>query len=142
MITNLIDGKNVPVYGQGLNLRDWLYVEDHCSAIESVILKGKIGETYCVGGLKGGTRNIDIVKTVLKILGLDETKIEYVADRPAHDNYSVNWSKISNDLGWSPKFTLESGLEATVKWYKENGEWWRASKAEAEEFYKKLNSHK
>jgi len=142
MITNLIDGKNVPVYGQGLNLRDWLYVEDHCSAIEAVILKGKIGETYCVGGLKGGTRNIDIVKTVLKILTLDESRIEYVPDRPAHDNYSVNWSKLNSELGWSPKFTLESGLANTVKWYRENEPWWRASKAEAEEFYKKLNSNR
>jgi len=140
MITNLLDGKNVPVYGQGLNLRDWLYVEDHCSAIEAVILKGKIGETYCVGGLKGGTRNIDIVKTVLKILSLDDSKIEYVTDRPANDSYSVNWSKINSELGWSPKFTLESGLASTVKWYQENEKWWRLSKAEAEEFYKKLNS--
>ncbi|MFA5827855.1 MAG: dTDP-glucose 4,6-dehydratase [Candidatus Shapirobacteria bacterium] len=142
MITNLLDGKNVPVYGQGLNLRDWLYVQDHCSAIETVILKGKIGETYCVGGLKGGTRNIDIVKTVLEKMQLDESKIEYVPDRPAHDNYSVNWSKINIELGWSPKFTLESGLAATVNWYQENGKWWRTSKAEAEEFYKKLNSAK
>lgn len=141
-ITNLLDNKKVPVYGQGLNTRDWLYVEDHCSAIEVVIEKGKIGETYCVGGLTGGVKNIDLTKQILKLIDKDESFIDYVADRPAHDNYSVNWSKINQQLGWSPKFTLESGLAATVKWYRENEKWWRVSKAEAEEFYKKLNDYK
>ncbi len=140
MITNLIDGHKIPVYGQGLNLRDWLYVEDHCLAIETVLLKGKVGETYCVGGLKGGTRNIDLVKQVLSIFGLDDSWIEYVADRPAHDNYSVDWSKIKTELGWEPKFTLESGLKATVDWYRSNETWWRLAKKEAEEFYTKLKA--
>ncbi|MGI5841039.1 MAG: dTDP-glucose 4,6-dehydratase [Patescibacteria group bacterium] len=139
MITNLLDGKKVPVYGQGLNLRDWLYVDDHCSAIETVIMKGKIGETYCVGGLKGGESNIKIVKTVLKILNLDESWIEYVPDRPAHDNYSVDWTKINQDLGWQPSFDLESGLKATIDWYKTHESWWRNSKNEAENFYQKLS---
>ncbi len=138
MITNLLDGKKVPIYGQGLNLRDWLYVKDHCVAIETVIQKGVIGETYCVGGLKGGTSNLKIVKTVLKILGLDESWIEYVPDRPAHDNYSVDWSKIKNQLGWQPAFDLESGLKATIDWYKNNQAWWRTAKTEAEQFYQKL----
>jgi len=140
MVTNLIDGHKIPVYGQGLNLRDWLYVEDHCLAIETVLLKGKVGETYCVGGLKGGTRNIDLVKQVLSIFGLDDSWIEYVADRPAHDNYSVDWSKIKTELGWEPKFTLESGLKATVDWYRSNETWWRLAKKEAEEFYAKLKA--
>lgn len=141
-ISNLIEDKKVPVYGQGLNFRDWLHVEDHCSAIEAVLLRGKIGETYCVGGLKGGTRNIDLIKMLLKVMGKDESYIEYVADRPAHDNYSVNWSKINRELGWEPKYTLETGLKATVDWYIQNREWWIETKKEAEEFYKKLNAAK
>lgn len=141
-ISNLIENKKVPVYGQGLNFRDWLYVEDHCSAIEAVLLRGKIGETYCIGGLKGGTRNIDLIKMLLKVMGKDESYIEYVADRPAHDNYSVNWSKINKELGWEPKYTLETGLKATVDWYMQNKEWWIETKKEAEEFYKKLNTAK
>lgn len=140
VITNLIDGKKIPVYGQGLNLRDWLFVTDHCRAIETVILHGKIGETYCVGGLKGGTRNIDIVKTILQLFNLDESWIEYVSDRPAHDNYSVNWEKIKTELSWKPQYTLEQGLKTTVDWYKNNQSWWRAAKTEAEEFYKRLTS--
>lgn len=141
-ISNLIEDKKVPVYGQGLNFRDWLHVEDHCSAIEAVLLRGKIGETYCIGGLKGGTRNIDLIKMLLKVMGKDESYIEYVADRPAHDNYSVNWSKINKELGWEPKYTLETGLKATVDWYIQNQEWWTETKKEAEEFYKKLNAAK
>ncbi len=141
-ISNIVDGKKLPVYGQGLNFRDWLYVEDHCRAIEAVILKGKIGETYCVGGLKGGTRNIDLIKMLLKVMGKDESCIEYVADRPAHDNYSVNWSKIKNELGWEPIYTLETGLQATVDWYVQNQEWWKETKKEAEEFYKILSAKK
>ena len=142
MITNLLDGQKVPVYGQGLNLRDWLFVDDHCSAITTVIEKGKIGETYCIGGLMGGVRNIDIVKTVLKLLNKDESSIDYVADRPAHDNYAINWEKIKNNLGWQPHESLESGLKKTVDWYRSHESWWRAAKTEAEEFYKKLNSKK
>jgi dTDP-glucose 4,6-dehydratase len=142
MITNLIDGKRIPVYGQGLNLRDWLYVEDHCSAIEAVLEKGKIGETYCVGGLRGGTRNIDLVKTVLTQFGLDDSWIEYVSDRPAHDSYSVDWSKIKHELDWQPKYTLETGIKATIEWYKTHQDWWRHAKKEAEEFYVKLAAAK
>lgn len=142
VITNLIEGKKIPVYGQGLNLRDWLYVEDHCSAIATVLEKGQIGQSYCVGGLKGGTQNIDVVKIILKLMGKDESVIEYVPDRPAHDNYSVDWSKIKNELAWQPQESLETGLEKTVNWYQQNESWWRAAKSEAEEFYKKLNSQK
>lgn len=142
MITNLIDNKKVPVYGRGENFRDWLYVEDHCSAIEVVITQGKLGETYCVGGLKETSRNIDLVKQVLKLMAVSESQIDYIADRPAHDNYAVDWSKIKNELGWEPKESLESGLLKTIDWYKTNESWWRPAKLEAEEFYKKLNSQK
>jgi dTDP-glucose 4,6-dehydratase len=142
MITNILGGQKIPVYGQGENYRDWLYVDDHCSAIEAVITKGKLGETYCIGGLKETSRNIDLVKQTLKLMGKGEDQIEFVADRPAHDNYAVGWEKIHNELGWSPKETLESGLEKTIAWYQNNEPWWRAAKAEAEEFYKKLNNYK
>lgn len=138
-ISNILDGKKVPVYGQGLNFRDWLHVEDHCRAIEVVLLKGKIGETYCVGGLKGGTANIDLIRMLLKVMGKDESWIEYVADRPAHDNYSVDWSKINLELAWEPKYDLESGLKATVEWYMNHQDWYKETKKEAEQFYIKLN---
>lgn len=142
LITNLIDGKKIPVYGQGENFRDWLYVTDHCKAIETVILKGKIGETYCVGGLKETCRNIDIIKQVIKLMGKDDSSIEFVADRPSHDNYAVSWDKIHTELGWEPSETLESGLKKTIDWYLANESWWRAAKVEAESFYQKLNNYK
>jgi dTDP-glucose 4,6-dehydratase len=141
-ITNLLTGQKIKVYGKGLNFRDWLHVEDHCSAIEAILIKGKIGETYCVGGLKKGTSNIDLVKTILTIMDKTEKDIEYVADRPAHDNYAVNWDKINKELGWKPKYDLESGLEQTIDWYAQNQDWYQDTKHEAEEFYKKLNKIK
>lgn len=142
MITNLIDGKKVPVYGKGENFRDWLYVTDHCSAIETVIKNGRLGQTYCVGGLKESSKNIDVIKKVISFMGLPEDRIEYVTDRPAHDNYAVNWQKLASELNWQPQETLDSGLKKTINWYQENQDWWRESKKEAEEFYKKLNSLK
>jgi dTDP-glucose 4,6-dehydratase len=142
MITNIIDGNKIPVYGKGDNFRDWLYVDDHCSAIETVITKGKLGDTYCVGGLKETSKNIDLVKKTLGLMGKGEDQIEFVADRPAHDNYAVSWSKINRELGWEPKETLESGLAKTIDWYKANESWWRSAKAEAEAFYQKLNNYK
>lgn len=142
MISNLIDGHKIPVYGAGENFRDWLYVGDHCRALESIISKGKIGETYCIGGLKETSRNIDLVKKVIKLMGRSVDQIEFVADRPSHDNYAVSWDKIKNELGWEPLETLETGLQKTINWYEANEPWWRASKAEAEEFYKKLNDYK
>lgn len=142
MITNLIDGKKAPVYGKGENFRDWLYVTDHCSAIETVIKNGRLGQTYCVGGLKESSKNIDVIKKVISFMGLPEDRIEYVTDRPAHDNYAVNWQKLASELNWQPQETLDSGLKKTINWYQENQDWWRESKKEAEEFYKKLNSSK
>lgn len=142
MITNLIDGHKVPVYGKGENFRDWLYVDDHCCAIEAVITKGVIGETYCIGGLKETATNIDIVRQVIKLMNKGDDQMEFVADRPAHDNYSVNWGKIHRDLGWEPKETLASGLEKTINWYQQNQTWWRDAKIESEKFYIKLNNYK
>ncbi len=127
-ITNLIEDKTVPVYGDGLQVRDWLHVKDHCRAIDMIIHKGRIGETYCVGG-DGERPNIWIVKKLLEILGLSEDKIEYVKDRAGHDRrYAINHSKITEELGWIPEITLEEGLQETVAWFKENRDWWQGIK--------------
>jgi dTDP-glucose 4,6-dehydratase len=141
-ITSLLSGGKIKVYGQGLNFRDWLHVEDHCKAIELILEKGKIGETYCIGGLKKGTSNMELVQLMLKLMGKDESSLEYVTDRPAHDNYAVNWDKINRELGWEPQYDFESGLKQTTDWYTQNQTWWQETKKEAEEFYLKLNSLK
>ncbi|NTW89963.1 MAG: dTDP-glucose 4,6-dehydratase [Candidatus Moranbacteria bacterium] len=128
-ITNLLEGKNVPVYGDGKQVRDWLHVEDHCRAIDLVLRKGGIGETYCVGG-NGERENIDIVRTLLDILGQSEDRIEYVKDRPGHDRrYAIDFSKIRNELGWEPSVTLDEGLRQTVEWFKAHEEWWKDVKS-------------
>ena len=141
-ITNLLAGEKIKVYGQGDNFRDWLHVKDHCRAIETIILHGKIGETYCIGGLKKGTANIDLVKNILSLMGKDESFIEYVPDRPAHDNYAVNWNKIHQELGWEPQYTLDTGLRQTIDWYQKHQDWYQDSKKEAEIFYQKLADYK
>ncbi|MFN4212391.1 MAG: dTDP-glucose 4,6-dehydratase [Microgenomates group bacterium] len=128
-ITNIIDGKKVPVYGDGLYVRDWLYVEDHCEAIDLILHKGKIGETYFVGGLTEDISNLEVVKKILKIMGKDESYIEFVADRPGHDRrYAIDWSKINKELGWQPKHNFDIALEKTIKWYIENENWWKKLK--------------
>ncbi|MBI2036482.1 dTDP-glucose 4,6-dehydratase [Candidatus Microgenomates bacterium] len=128
-ITNIIEGKKAPVYGDGLYVRDWLYVEDHCRAIELVLQKGKIGETYCVGGLTDDINNLIVVKKVLKILGHGEEMIEFVKDRPGHDRrYAIDWSKIKNELGWQPQHDFDEWLAKTVQWYKNNENWWKKLK--------------
>jgi|Deesub1362B_J571_1020462.scaffolds.fasta_scaffold00011_96 dTDP-glucose 4,6-dehydratase len=128
MVTNLIDGLKVPVYGKGLNIRDWLFVEDTCRAIDMVLHKGKIGEIYNVGG-GNEKRNIEVVRTVLSLMQKDEKEIEFVPDRPGHDyRYSVNYSKISRQLGWAPQVDFNRGIEITVRWYRENQWWWRPLK--------------
>ena len=129
VITNILEGKKVPVYGDGLNVRDWLYVEDHCRAIEAVLIKGRIGETYCVGGVAEDISNVDVVKKILKLMGKDETSIEFVKDRLGHDRrYAIDWTKIHEELGWEPKYGFDSWLEKTVVWYQENKEWWQRIK--------------
>lgn len=138
MITNLIDGEKVKIYGDGLYVRDWLYVEDHAKAIEAVLMKGKVGETYLVGGLTEDINNLEIAKRLNKIFGKDENDIDFVKDRPGHDRrYAVDWTKIKGELGWEPKFGFDEWLKATVEWFRQNEWWWRPLKAEAERLYEK-----
>jgi len=136
-ITNLLEGKNVPVYGSGLQIRDWLHVEDHARAIDLILQKGVIGETYCIGGMNKDITNLDAVRAMLSIMSLDESRIEYVTDRPGHDQrYSVNWSKMHRELGWSPLRTFEEGLVQTIEWYKNNEWWWKPIKnGEFKQYY-------
>jgi dTDP-glucose 4,6-dehydratase len=136
-ITNLIEDKKVPIYGDGLYVRDWLYVEDHCRAVELVLEKGKIGETYCVGGMTEDINNLSLVKKIIEILGKSEDMIEFVKDRPGHDRrYSVDWSKIENELGWKPLHSFDEWLMETVKWYQENSDWWKKVKnGEYQKYY-------
>lgn len=143
MITNLIDGQKIPIYGDGLYVRDWLFVDDHCSAIEAVLLKGKIGQTYNVGGLVDDVSNLDVAKTILAIMGKDDSWLTYVPDRPGHDRrYAVDWSYISQELGWQPKLSFKEGMQKTITWYLENESWWRPLKTEAEKFYQKLQQRR
>ncbi|MCX6762513.1 MAG: dTDP-glucose 4,6-dehydratase [Candidatus Moranbacteria bacterium] len=137
-ITNLIEGKKIPVYGDGLQMRDWLYVSDHCEAIDLIIQKGKIGETYCIGGNSEKT-NMEIVKKVLDLLNQGEEMIEYVKDRPGHDRrYAIDFSKIKAELGWQPRMSFEEGMKQTVDWYKTNVGWWRDVKSgEYQKYYEK-----
>ncbi|NTW27524.1 MAG: dTDP-glucose 4,6-dehydratase [Candidatus Moranbacteria bacterium] len=138
VITNLMEGKKIPVYGDGLNVRDWLHVQDHCSAIDTIIHKGKIGETYCVGGDSEKT-NMEIVKTILKLLCRDDSWIEYVQDRKGHDKrYAIDFSKIKNELGWEPQISFEEGIAKTLQWFMENESWWKNIKSgEYEKYYAK-----
>lgn len=127
-ITNLLEGKKVPVYGDGGQIRDWLYVEDHCRALDLILHQGKLGETYCVGGGVQPT-NLEVAKNILKLLGLGEEKIEFVKDRPGHDRrYAIDYSKIKKELGWQPEVNFEEGMSRTVEWYKNNEKWWKKLK--------------
>ena len=138
-ITNILEGKKVPVYGDGKNVRDWLYVEDHCRAIDAVLAKGKVGDTYCIGGMTRDISNVEVVKLILAKMGKDESFIEFVKDRPGHDRrYAMDWSKIHDELGWSPQHDFEEWLAKTIEWYKEHTAWWKAVKSGAyQEYYKK-----
>lgn len=139
IITNLLTGQKVPVYGDGLYVRDWLYVEDHCRAIELILMNGRIGETYCVGGMTENINNLTLTKTILEIMGKDESQIEFVADRPGHDRrYAVDWGKIKRELNWEPQYDFKEALKLTVAWYQNNLTWWRTAKEEAEKFYQKI----
>lgn len=136
-ITNILEDKKIPIYGDGLYVRDWLYVEDHARAIDMVLKSGKVGETYLVGGMTELYPNIEIAKKIVKLLGKEETSIELVKDRPGHDRkYDVDWSKIKNELGWEPKYSFDEYLEKTVNWYKENRSWWEHIKSgEYQKYY-------
>ncbi len=125
-IINALENKKIPVYGDGLYVRDWLYVEDHCRAIEAVLTRGMIGETYCVGGLTEDINNLTIVKKILSILKKDDSLIEFVKDRPGHDRrYAVDWSKINTELGWAPAHDFDTWLTKTITWYEEHEDWWK-----------------
>ncbi|MGI1690919.1 dTDP-glucose 4,6-dehydratase [Thermoanaerobacter uzonensis] len=139
MIINALHDKELPVYGDGLNVRDWLYVEDHCRAIDLVLHKGRIGEIYNIGGNNERT-NIEIVKIILKELNKPETLIKYVKDRPGHDRrYAINSSKIQQELGWKPIYGFGEGMQKTIKWYLDNQEWWsKIITGEYQEYYEKM----
>jgi len=138
MITNLIDGKDIYIYGDGKNVRDWLYVLDHCSAIDAVIHKGVFGETYLIGGLTDDIDNLTLAKKVLSVMKIPESKIKFVKDRPGHDRrYAVDWTKTHNELGWSPGLSFDKLLADTVCWYKENESWWRPLKEKSEKIYQR-----
>ena len=123
MIANALNDKPLPVYGKGENVRDWLYVEDHCKAIDLIIHNGRVGEVYNVGG-HNEMANIDIVKLICKKLGKPESLITYVADRKGHDmRYAIDSTKLQRELGWEPSLQFEEGIEKTVRWYLDNQEW-------------------
>lgn len=143
-ITNLIEGKKIPVYGDGLYIRDWLFVQDHCSAIEKVLEKGKIGETYLIGTDEPEISNIEVVKNILSLLDKDEEMLEYVKDRPGHDRrYAIDSAKIKKELGWKPKYELKQALKLTVDWYRQNQTWWKKLKDKSyNEYYLKQYKEK
>ena len=139
MIANALNDKPLPVYGEGLNVRDWLYVEDHCKAIDLIIHKGRVGEVYNVGG-HNEKQNIEIVKIICKELGKPESLITHVGDRKGHDmRYAIDPTKIHNELGWLPETKFEDGIKKTIKWYLENKEWWETIiSGEYQNYYEKM----
>jgi dTDP-glucose 4,6-dehydratase len=139
MIANALNNKPLPVYGKGENVRDWLYVADHCNAIDLIIRKGKVGEIYNIGG-HNERKNIDVVKTILKELDKPESLIHYVTDRPGHDRrYAIDPTKIHNELGWLPETKFEDGIKKTVQWYLDNKPWWEhIISGEYQDYYQKM----
>ncbi|HOV99479.1 MAG TPA: dTDP-glucose 4,6-dehydratase [Bacteroidota bacterium] len=137
MIINALNDTPLPVYGDGMNVRDWLHVADHCAALDIVLHKGREGEIYNIGGNNEKT-NIEIVKLILRYLGKPESLITFVKDRPGHDRrYAIDSSKIRNELGWQPKYTFEQGIAETINWYVSNQEWWkRIISGKYQEYYK------
>ena len=128
LITNLVDGLQIPIYGDGQNVRDWLHVEDHCRGILLALEKGRAGETYNIGG-RNERKNLEIAHGILKLMGKDESSIRYVEDRLGHDRrYAIDADKIREELGWEAIHTFDTGLPATVEWYKANEAWWRPLK--------------
>ena len=130
-VTNLLEDKKVPVYGNGKNVRDWLHVDDHCRGIYKVLMNGRAGEVYNIGGGRELTNN-EITSLILAAMGKDESSIEYVEDRKGHDlRYSVDWTKIKNELGYEPQVKFEDGLRDTIQWYRDNESWWKPLKERA-----------
>ncbi|KIQ95154.1 dTDP-glucose 4,6-dehydratase [Anoxybacillus thermarum] len=138
MITNALEGKELPIYGDGRHVRDWLHVLDHCAAIDLVVHKGKAGEVYNIGGHNERTNN-EIVHLIVEKLGVCKSLIKYVPDRPGHDRrYAINAAKIRTELGWEPRYTFNQGVEETIRWYVNNQEWWKRMKSgEYMAYYKK-----
>lgn len=139
MIANALANKPLPVYGKGDNVRDWLYVEDHCAAIDRILHDGKVGEVYNIGGHNERT-NLAVVKTILRELGKDESLITYVKDRLGHDRrYAIDPTKMQTELGWQPTTLFDEGIKKTVKWYLDNKDWWqRIVSGEYQEYYQKM----
>lgn len=139
MIVNALNDKPLPVYGKGENVRDWLYVEDHCSAIDMIIHNGRVGEVYNVGGHNERT-NLEVVNTILKELNKPESLIKFVSDRPGHDmRYAIDPTKIKNELGWEPTTSFDEGIKKTVKWYLDNKKWWQnIISGEYQNYYRKM----
>ena len=139
MIANALNDKKLPVYGKGENVRDWLYVEDHCSAIDLIIRKGKIGEVYNIGGHNERT-NLEVVKTIIKELGKSEDLIEFVTDRPGHDRrYAIDPTKIHNELGWLPATKFDDEIKKTIDWYLTHKSWWeKIISGEYKDYYDKM----
>ncbi len=139
MIANALNDKKLPVYGKGENVRDWLYVEDHCHAIDLIIRGGRVGEVYNIGGHNERT-NLQVVKTVIKELGKSEDLIQYVTDRAGHDmRYAIDPTKIKNELGWEPETTFDEGIKRTIKWYLDNKAWWEnIISGEYQNYYSKM----
>ncbi|QWH81588.1 dTDP-glucose 4,6-dehydratase [Bacillus mycoides] len=128
MVTNALEGKKLPLYGDGLNVRDWLHVTDHCSAIDTILHKGCVGEVYNIGGNNEKT-NVDVVEQIIKLLGKTKKDIEFVTDRLGHDRrYAIDAQKMKNEFEWEPRYTFEQGLKETVEWYKNNVDWWKPLK--------------
>jgi dTDP-glucose 4,6-dehydratase len=143
MILNAINDKPLPVYGDGLYVRDWIYVEDHCSAIDSVLSKGAVGEIYNIGA-GNETTNISIVETILDILGKPRTLITYVKDRPGHDRrYATDYTKLKNETGWQPTVSFDAALHLTVEWYQNNKDWWnKILNGEYRTYYSHMYDHR
>lgn len=143
MIANCLNDKPLPVYGEGLNVRDWLYVEDHCKAIDLIVHKGRIGEVYNVGG-HNEMRNNDIVKLIIHELGKSEDLITYVTDRKGHDlRYAIDPTKIHNELGWLPETKFQDGIKKTIAWYLDNRSWWEEIiSGEYQNYYEKMYSNR
>ena len=139
MIAKALNDEKLPVYGDGANVRDWLYVEDHCEAIDLICRKGKVGEVYNVGG-HNERNNLTIVKLILKELGKSEDLITFVVDRKGHDRrYAIDPTKIHNELGWLPKTSFENGIKETIKWYLDNKDWWKTiMSGEYQNYYQKM----
>lgn len=139
-ITNVLEGKKIPIYGQGDQVRDWLYVLDHCRAIDLILKNGVIGETYLIGGMTQHITNLEVAQLILDFLGKNKQEgIEFVADRPGHDvRYAIDWSKAKHVLGYSPQHDFKTYLQQTIEWYQKNQDWWQSVKSGAyQDYYQK-----